>query len=47
MAQDSPLQGGCSCGRNEYLIFTPSLADLQLVLHDEAVSGKTPLERLF
>ena len=41
MAEVSSLQGGCSCGRNEYLIFTPSIAEsLQLVLHDEVASGK-------
>ena len=42
MSQQSSLQGGCSCGRNEYLIFTSLLADesLQLVLHSEAASGR-------
>ena len=49
MAHESPLQGGCSCGRNEYLIFNSLLADgsLQLVLHDEIASGKFVISRLW
>jgi transglutaminase-like putative cysteine protease len=41
MADQLPLHGACSCGRNEYLIFTPlKVETLQVLRDDDAHRGK-------
>ena len=43
MDEEQPLRGGCSCGRNHYLIALPSeatLESLQVVYDDRAEHSK-------